>query len=159
MIKEGEKIPDVPLQVRREGRIDTVSSSEFCAGRRVVIFALPGAFTPTCSEKHLPGFLEHSEALRAKGVEAIGCLSVNDAFVMGAWGESLSAGGRVEMLADGSGKLTRALGLELDLKDAGFGIRSQRYAMVLSDGVVERLWVEPEHGFGVSSAESVLAEL
>ncbi|MGR4000974.1 MAG: peroxiredoxin [Alphaproteobacteria bacterium] len=159
MIQEGQPMPDVPLQIKRASGIDTVSSREFCTGRKVLIFALPGAFTPTCSEKHVPGYLEHSPALKAKGIDQIACLSVNDPFVMGAWGESLASGDKLEMLADGSGRLTAALGLELHLEDAGFGLRSQRYAMLVEDGIVTRLWVEPEHAFGVSSAEAVLAAL
>ena len=159
MIQEGQTLPDVALQIKRAQGIDTISSREFCRGRSVLIFAVPGAFTPTCSAKHLPGYIAHAHALHAKGVDQIACLSVNDAFVMGAWGEEQGADGKVEMLADGSRRMTRALGLELNLEDAGLGVRSQRYAMLVEDNVVRRLWVEPEHSFGVSSAEAVLAAL
>jgi peroxiredoxin len=125
----------------------------------VVLFAVPGAFTPTCSLKHLPGFVEQAAAIRAKGVDEIVCLSVNDAFVMGAWGESSGAKGKVRMLADGNGEFTRAVGLELDASGFGMGKRSQRYALIAKDGKIEHVLVEPGPGLNASSAESVLQKL
>ncbi|HEY4803246.1 MAG TPA: peroxiredoxin, partial [Paraburkholderia sp.] len=129
------------------------------AGKRVVIFGLPGAFTPTCSAKHVPGYVEHYDALRAAGVDEVWCVSVNDAFVMGAWGRDQRTSGKVRMMADGSAALTRALGLEQDLSARGMGIRSQRYAMVVDDGVVKTLNVEAPGKFEVSDAASILATL
>ena len=125
----------------------------------MVLFALPGAFTPTCSAKHLPGFVQQAEAIKAKGVDTIACLSVNDAFVMGAWGKDQQVGDTVLMLADGSADLTKALGLELDLNSRGFGLRSQRYAMIVDDGVVTAVNVEQGGAFEVSSAEAILEAL
>src|SRR5690606_24280245 len=127
--------------------------------KRAVLFAVPGAFTPTCHAKHLPGFVEKADAIRAKGVSDIFCLAVNDAFVMDAWGKAGSAGGKVRMLADGNGALTKALGLEFDASNFGMGLRSQRYAMILSDGKVEALMTEPGPGLNASSADAVLARL
>ncbi|MBM4243625.1 MAG: peroxiredoxin [Deltaproteobacteria bacterium] len=158
-IKEGDKIPDVKVTEMVDGKPTPTSLAEMSAGKRVVVFAVPGAFTPTCSMKHLPGFLEQHDALRKKGADVICCLSVNDAFVMDAWGKSSSAGGKVRMLADGNGELTRALGLGMDASGFGMGQRSQRYAMILGDGKVEALMVEPGPGLNASSAESVLARL
>jgi len=158
-IKEGDKIPDVKVTEMVDGKPTPTSLAEMSAGKRVVVFAVPGAFTPTCSMKHLPGFLEHHDALSKKGADVICCLSVNDAFVMDAWGKSSSAGGKVRMLADGNGELTRALGLGMDASGFGMGQRSQRYAMILRDGKVEALMVEPGPGLNASSAESVLARL
>lgn len=133
--------------------------AEMVQGKTIALFAVPGAFTPTCSEKHLPGFLEHGEALRAKGVDEIWCVSVNDAFVMGAWGHQLNVDGRVRMLADGSGEWTRKLGLEMDLSTRGMGVRSQRFSALLRDGVVEQLNVEQPGKFEVSDARSLLSRL
>ncbi|MDX1421929.1 MAG: peroxiredoxin [Kiloniellales bacterium] len=158
-IKVGDKIPSVKLHHMTQSGPAEISTDEIFAGKKVVLFALPGAFTPTCSAKHLPGFVQQAEAIKAKGVDTIACLSVNDAFVMGAWGKDQGAGDKVLMLADGSADLTRALGLELDLAGRGFGLRSQRYAMVVEDGVVTALNVEQGGEFKVSSAESVLAAL
>jgi peroxiredoxin (alkyl hydroperoxide reductase subunit C) len=136
-----------------------ISSDELFAGKKVVLFALPGAFTPTCSAKHLPGFVQQAEAIKAKGVDTIACLSVNDAFVMGAWGKDQGVSDKVLMLADGSADLTKALGLELDLNSRGFGLRSQRYAMIVDDGVVTAVNVEQGGAFEVSSAEAILEAL
>jgi peroxiredoxin (alkyl hydroperoxide reductase subunit C) len=158
-IKVGDKIPSVKLHHMTQNGPAEISTDEIFAGKKVVLFALPGAFTPTCSAKHLPGFVQQAEAIKAKGVDTIACLSVNDAFVMGAWGKDQGAGDKVLMLADGSADLTRALGLELDLAGRGFGLRSQRYAMVVEDGVVTALNVEQGGEFKVSSAESVLNAL
>ena len=124
----------------------------------MVVFAVPGAFTPTCSMKHLPGFVDRRRRLRAKGADEIVCLSVNDAFVMDAWGKSSNAGGKVRMLADGNGEFTRAVGLALDACGFGMGQRSQRYAMILRDGKLEKLLVEPGPGLNASSADSVLSQ-
>jgi len=136
-----------------------ISTDEVFAGKKVVLFALPGAFTPTCSAKHLPGFVEQAAAIKAKGVDTIACLSVNDPFVMGAWGKDQGVGDKVLMLADGSGDFTKAVGLELDLAGRGFGLRSQRYAMIVDDGVVTTLNVEDSGAFLVSSADAILEAL
>jgi peroxiredoxin len=139
--------------------VETISSDELFAGKKVVLFALPGAFTPTCSAAHLPGYVVASDDIFARGVDSIICLSVNDAFVMDAWGKAHNVDDRVMMIADGSGHLTRALGLELDLDAAGMGMRSKRYAMIVNDGVVELLNVEAPKEFKVSDAQTVLASL
>ena len=158
-IKEGDKVPDVKVTEMVDGKPTPTSLADLSAGKRVVVFAVPGAFTPTCSMKHLPGFVEQYDALKKKGADEIVCLSVNDAFVMDAWGKSSNAGGKVRMLADGNGELSRALGLGMDASGFGMGQRSQRYAMILRDGKVEALMVEPGPGLAASSAESVLARL
>lgn len=158
-LKEGDKIPDVKLTEMADGRPSQVSLAELSKGKRIVVFAVPGAFTPTCSMKHLPGFVDQNTAIRAKGVDEIVCISVNDAFVMDAWGKSSSAGGKVRMLADGNGEFTRAVGLSLDASGFGMGERSQRYAMILKDGTVEALMPEPGPGLSASSADAVLARL
>lgn len=136
-----------------------VSVADVFKGKKVVLFAVPGAFTPTCSMKHLPGFVEHVDAIKAKGVDEVACIAVNDAFVMGAWGDANGARGKVRMLADGNGEFTRALGLELDASGFGMGKRSQRYALVATDGKVDAVFVEDGPGLKVSSAEAVLASL
>jgi peroxiredoxin len=158
-IKEGEKLPDVKLTEMVEGKPSQVSLGELSHGKRIVAFAVPGAFTPTCSMKHLPGFVEQAQAIRGKGVAEVVCISVNDAFVMDAWGKQSQAGGKVRMLADGNGTFTKALGLDFDGSGFGMGQRSQRYAMIVRDGTVEKLFVEPGPGLNVSSAEAVLAAL
>ena len=135
------------------------SLPEVTRGKKIVIFGVPGAFTPTCSAKHLPGFIEQASAFKAKGVDEIWCLAVNDPFVMGAWGRDQKAGGKVRMMADGSADYTRKLGLELDLTARGLGMRCQRFAMIVDDGVVKHLAVEAPGKFEVSSAEAVLAKL
>ena len=158
-IQVGDKIPAVKLkQMTPEGMKD-IDTGEFFKGKKVVLFALPGAFTPTCSAKHLPGFVEKAAELRGKGVDAVACLSVNDAFVMSAWGKQQGADGKVQMLADGNGDFTRAVGLEMDGSGYGLGKRSQRYAMIVQDGVVKTLNVEKPGTFEVSSAEAVLKAL
>ena len=158
-IKAGDQVPDVKLTEMTEGRPSQVSLAELSRGKRVVVFAVPGAFTPTCSLKHLPGFVEQAAAIRQKGVDEVACLSVNDAFVMDAWGKHSNASGKVRMFADGNGEFTRAMGLALDASGFGMGERSQRYAMILRDGKVEALLVEPGPGLSASSAEAVLAKL
>jgi peroxiredoxin len=158
-IKVGDKVPSATLMQMKDGGPKPVKTDELFAGKKVVLFALPGAFTPTCSAKHLPGFIQNADALKKKGVDAIACLSVNDAFVMGAWGDQQKAGDKVMMLADGNGDFTRAVGLELDGSRFGMGKRSQRYAMVVENGVVKTLNVEEGGAFSVSSAEHTLSQL
>ena len=158
-IKVGDKIPSATLKVKTEGGIDDLSTDTLFGGKTVVLFAVPGAFTPTCSVKHLPGFVAHSADIKGKGVDTIACLSVNDAFVMDAWGKDQQADGKVLMLADGNGELTGKLGLEMDGSAFGLGTRSQRYAMVVKDGTVAALHVEEPGAFEVSSAEAVLKAL
>ena len=157
-ISQGDALPDVTVQMMKDGRPGPVSLRELTAGKKVVIFAVPGAFTPTCSQQHLPGFVNSAADIKAKGVDEIICTSVNDAFVMGAWGESQSADA-IAMVADGNGDLASALGLEMDGSGFGMGTRSQRYAMVVDDGVVSKLAVEAPGKFEVSSAEAILADL
>ena len=159
MIKVGDTIPSAKLMmVTAEGPKET-STDEVFGGKKVVLFAVPGAFTPTCSARHLPGYLQNIEALQEKGVDTIACMAVNDGFVLGAWARDQGVDGRILMLADGTAAFTKALGLELDLTARGLGIRSQRFAMVVQDKVVASLAVEPPGGFEVSKAESVLATL
>jgi peroxiredoxin len=158
-IKVGEKIPSVTLMEMQDGKPAPVKTDDFFKGRRVALFALPGAFTPTCSAKHVPGFVANYDALKARGVDAIACLSVNDAFVMGAWGKDQNAGDKVHMLADGNGEFTEAVGLVMDGTKFGMGKRSQRYSMIVEDGVVKTLNVEEPGAFEVSSAEHMLAQL
>lgn len=134
-------------------------SDEFFAGKKIVVFGLPGAYTRTCSSRHLPGYVGNAAALQAKGVDAIACVSVNDAFVMGAWGKEHGADGKVVMLGDGSAELTKAMGLELDRTKEGMGIRSQRYAMLVENGVIKKLNIEPSGQYGVSSAKAMLEAL
>jgi len=158
-IKVGDTIPNVTLKcVTSEGAKD-VSTEEFFAGKKVVMFALPGAFTPTCSAKHLPGFVEKAGEIKSKGVDTIACLSVNDFFVMEAWGKAHDALDKIALLADGNGELTRALGLGFDASQFGMGTRSQRCAVIVEDGVVKKLDVEAPSKFEVSSAEAVLRAL
>jgi peroxiredoxin len=158
-IREGEKLPDVTLKTMTADGIKDVSTRELFAGKRVVLFAVPGAFTPTCSAKHLPGFVEQADAILKKGVDRIVCLSVNDAFVMGAWGKAQNTGDKVMLVADGNAAFSDAVGLAFDGSGFGMGTRSQRYAMIVQDGVVKKLFVEKPMEFKVSSAESVLAAL
>ena len=159
-IKVGDKIPSATLAYMTDDGPAEMSTSDLFSGKKVVLFALPGAFTPTCSAKHVPGFVKNADAIKAKGVDTIACLSVNDAFVMGTWGKDQGVGDKVAMLADGSAELTKALGLELDLTARGMGVRSHRYAMVVEDGEVKSLDLEENPGgLDVSSAESVLGKL
>lgn len=155
-IQAGEKIPNV--KVKATDMSDLTTDALF-AGKKVVLFAVPGAFTPTCSAKHLPGFIEKADEIRAKGVDEIVCMSVNDAFVMKAWGEDRGAGDKVRLIADGNGDLTKALGLEFDGSGIGFGLRSQRFAAIVENGVVKKLAVDAGGKFEVSSAEAILAAL
>jgi peroxiredoxin len=158
-ISVGEKIPNATLKTMADGQMKDVTTAALFAGKKVVLFAVPGAFTPTCSKQHLPGFVEKAAAIKAKGIDTIACVSVNDAFVMDAWGKDRSAGNAVLMLADGNGDFSKAIGLDFDGSGIGFGVRSQRYAMVVEDGVVKSLFVEQPMKFEVSSAEAVLAAL
>ena len=158
-ISVGDRLPTVTLHQMTATGPQAVTTNELFAGKKVVLFALPGAFTPTCSAKHLPGFVQRAAAIRAKGIDSIICLSVNDAFVMDAWGRDQGAGDKVLMIGDGNGDFTRAIGLEMD--GSGFGLRqrSQRYAMIVEDGVITTLNVEQPRAFEVSSAEAVLQSL
>jgi len=158
-IKIGDKIPSVKLKHMTADGPKEALSDELFAGKKVVLFALPGAFTPTCSAKHVPGFVANFDALTGKGVDLIACLSVNDAFVMGAWGKDQKAEDKVLMLADGNADFTKAVGLDADFTGYGMGIRSQRYAMLIEDGTVKLLNVEKPGAFEVSTAETVLAAL
>ena len=159
MIKTGDTIPAHKLTAATPEGPKEVTTDELFRGKKVVLFAVPGAFTPTCSARHLPGFVQNLDALAAKGVDTVACLAVNDVFVVTAWAKDQGVDERLMMLADGSALFTKALGLELDLTARGLGIRSQRYAMVVEDGRVTHLNVEPPGGFEVSRAESVLALL
>lgn len=156
-IQVGDRLPEVPLQRIREG-VETVDTHALFGDGKVVIFAVPGAFTPTCSERHLPGFVEHYDEFRHKGVD-VACLSVNDPFVMQAWGQSQHVPDGLMMLADGNAEFTRALGLELDASAYGMGTRAKRFALYAEDGVVRQLYVEAPGEFRVSSAEHVLSQL
>ncbi|MHA3840144.1 redoxin family protein [Sphingomonas aestuarii] len=158
-IKVGDKLPSATLVKATENGPDQVSTDDFFAGRKVALFAVPGAFTPTCSAKHMPGYIDNAEALKAKGVDEIACVSVNDAFVMDAWGKASNAGDKITLLADGNGQFAKELGLEMDGSKFGMGTRSQRYSMVVNDGVVESLNVEAPGEFKVSSAEHLLGTL
>lgn len=165
-IQIGERIPDAPLGEFNEIETDTCavgpvmhSSAELAKGKKVAVFAVPGAFTPTCSEKHLPGFLDSHDALKEKGIDEIWCVSVNDAFVMGAWGRDQNVQGRIRMLADGSGEWTRAMGLEFDLSQRGLGVRSQRYSAIIEDGVLRQLNVEEGGKLESSTADKLLQQL
>jgi glutaredoxin/glutathione-dependent peroxiredoxin len=159
-ISVGEKIPSVTLKQLTPEGVKEVTTDEIFGGKKVVLFAVPGAFTPACSQRHLPGFVERAADIKAKGIDEIACVAVNDAFVMGAWGRDQKTEGKVRMLADGSGDFVRALGLELDLSKGGLGIRSQRYSMLVDNGVVKSLNIEKQPGqVDVSGAEAMLRAL
>ena len=158
-IAVGDRIPDVKVFTFGDKGPESVTSAELLGHGTVVLFGVPGAFTPTCSDHHLPGFVSRADELRAKGADSIVCVSVNDPFVMEAWGQDQNVGKNVVMLADGNGELTAAMGLTMDGSGFGLGARSQRYAAILRDGVVSWLAVEPGPGLNVSSAEEVLAAL
>jgi len=158
-IKAGDRIPEGKLkQMGPDGPMN-VPAEELLGKGKVVLFSVPGAFTPTCSAKHLPGFVEKAADLRAKGVDRLVCLAVNDVFVMNAWGKSAGVGDKIAMAADGNGDYTRALGLEMDARGHGMGMRGKRFALVIDDGVVEQVHVEAPGEFKVSSADHILAEL
>ena len=154
----GQKVPDVKLMKAGASGPEAVQSADFFAGKRVALFSVPGAFTPTCSAKHLPGYVEKAADLKAKGIDAIACTAVNDAFVMGAWGKAAGSDD-VTMLGDGNGEFASALGLTMDGSGFGLGQRGQRFSMVVNDGVVEQLNVEAPGAFEVSSAEYMLGQL
>ena len=158
-LQTGDKIHEVTLKEMTSDGIEDVSTGELLRGRKVVLFALPGAFTPTCSAKHLPGFIEKADEIKSKGVDEIVCLAVNDAFVMGAWAKAHGAGDAVKLVADGNAEFSRAVGLDFDGSNFGMGVRSQRYAAIVDDGVVTHLAVEEPMKFEVSSAEAILAAL
>ena len=158
-IAVGDSIPAMKIMEGSAEGPKELDTGAFFAGRTVVLFGVPGAFTPTCSAKHLPGFVAHHDAIKAKGVDAIACMAVNDAFVMKAWGKDQVALDKITMIADGSAAFTRALGLELDLTARGLGIRCQRFALIAKDGKVTHIAVEAPGAFEVSSAEAVLAAL
>lgn len=162
--KAGDRVPDVTFRVRRNDAFHDVTTADLFAGRRVALFALPGAFMPTCSSTHLPGFIGHADKLRAAGIDAIYCLSVNDSFVMNAWAADQGATeDSVVMIPDGSGHFSRAMGMLVNKDDLGFGDRSWRYAMVVNDGVIEQIWSEdrdtPDDPFAVSDAATMLGWL
>jgi glutaredoxin/glutathione-dependent peroxiredoxin len=157
-IKVGDRVPSVTLRYLTKDGMQAVPSEEFFKGRKVALFAVPGAYTRTCSQRHLPSYVGNAAALKAKGVDAIACIAVNDAFVMDAWGKEHGAD-QLVMLGDGSADFTKAIGLDLDRISAGMGVRSQRYSMLVEDGVVKALNVEPSGEYGVSSGETLLQQL
>jgi glutaredoxin/glutathione-dependent peroxiredoxin len=158
-IQVGDKLPSATLIKATENGPDAVQTDEFFAGRKVALFSVPGAFTPTCSARHLPGFVDKIDALKAKGVDEVACTAVNDAFVMAAWAKSAGAEGKVTMLADGNGQFVKAIGLDMDSSKFGMGTRGQRFSMIVDDGVVKELNVEQPGDFRVSSAEHLLSQL
>jgi peroxiredoxin len=165
MIKVGDKLPAGKLQeyIEVEGNGCSIGPNTFdvekeAAGKKIALFALPGAFTPTCSAKHVPGFVENAAKLKAAGIDEIWCVSVNDAFVMGAWGRDQKTTGKVRMMADGSAEWTKALGLSMDLTSKGMGVRAQRFSMLVDNGVVKTLNIEAPGKFEVSNAETLLAQ-
>lgn len=157
-IKVGDRIPDVPLTIATPDGPQATTSGDYFAGKKVALFAVPGAYTPTCSARHLPSFVEKAAELKAKGVDEIACTSVNDAFVMSAWNQAQGSDD-ITMLADGNGQFAEALGLAMDASKFGMGKRSQRYSMVINDGVVEQLNVEEPGDYRASSAETMLEQL
>jgi glutaredoxin/glutathione-dependent peroxiredoxin len=158
-IQTGDRFPEATFTQMTEKGPAPVSASELFKGKKVVLFAVPGAFTPTCSKQHLPGYIKEADAMKAMGVDLIACMAVNDAFVMDAWGQAQGAAGKVLMLADGNGDVTRTLGLESDFSKYGMGQRSRRFSMILQDGVVKQLNVEAPGEFKVSSAEATVCQL
>lgn len=159
MIKTGDRIPSATLMTMSADGPQPVETDQFFKGRTVALFAVPGAFTPTCSAKHMPGFIEHADSIRAKGVDEIACLSVNDVFVMGAWAKSQNAEGKVTVLADGNGDFAESLGLTMDGSRFGMGKRAQRFSLLVRDGVVAEVNVEEPGQFKVSSAEHLMGQL
>ncbi len=158
-IKEGDKIPSMKLKRMTANGPADVSTDEIFAGKKVALFSVPGAFTPTCSAKHLPGYVQKADALKAKGIDTIACMAVNDAFVMDAWGKAQNVGDKVAMLADGSAAFAKALGLELDLTAMGLGMRGRRFSMIVDNGVVKKLNLEEAGAFKISDAETMLGQL
>ena len=158
-IAVGDKIPSAKLKTMTAEGPKDISTDDIFSGKKVVLFAVPGAFTPTCSAKHLPGFVEKAAEIKGRGIDTIACLAVNDAFVMGAWGKAQNTGDKVLMLADGAAAFTKQIGLDLDLTGPGMGVRSKRYAMVVDNGTVKALQVEAPGAFEVSSADAILKAL
>ena len=159
-IKAGDTIPNVNLYfIGESGGPEAKPAHELLGGKKVALFAVPGAFTRTCSAKHLPGFVREADAIKAKGVDEVACISVNDAAVMRAWGEAHGADGRVTMLSDGIAEFAKGIGLDSDMSARGYGVRSKRYAMLIDDNVVQEICVEPPGEYGISSAEAVLERL
>lgn len=158
-IAVGQNVPSVPLFTIGENGPEKFDFAEYCAGAKVVLFSVPGAYTPTCSAKHLPGFVERSDAVKAKGIDKVACIAVNDPFVMKAWGQDNQAAGKVDMLSDGNAELAKAMGLEMDASAAGLGLRSKRYAMVIENGVVTSLHIDAPGVFEETSVEAVLERL
>ena len=158
-IKVGDRIPSVSLNIMGADGPDSIGTDDVFKGKLVALFGLPGAFTPTCSAKHLPGFVAAADALKAKGVDSIVCLSVNDAFVMAAWGRDQNVGGKVDLVADGSANFSKATGLDIDLTAKGMGVRCQRFSMVVDDGVVKNLNIDEPGKFEITSAEFMLEQL
>lgn len=157
-IKVGDKIPSATLFRMGENGPEAVTTEELCSGKKVALFGVPGAFTPTCSAQHVPGFLANADAFKAKGVDTIACVSVNDAFVMGAWAKDQGTGDKVAMFADGSAELTKAMGTELDLTGRGLGVRTRRFSMLLDDGVVTQLNLEEGGALETSDADTLLGQ-
>ncbi len=158
-IKAGERMPSGTLKTMTKDGIKDLSTDELFKGKKVVLFSVPGAFTPTCDAKHLPGFVEQAGQIKAKGVDTIACMAVNDVFVMNAWGKSSNVGDKVLMLADGNGDYSKALGLEMDGRGFGLGTRGQRFAIIVEDGVAKQVNIEAPKEFKVSAAEYVLGQL
>lgn len=158
-VSQGSRAPEATVHELGDAGPKAVSTKELFAGRKVAVFGLPGAFTRTCSSKHLPGFVQHAAALKAKGIDDILCVSVNDAFVMDAWGKEHGAPGKVRMIGDGNADLTKALGVDRDASANGMGVRSKRYSMIVDNGVVKVFNLEPTGEYGVSSAEHMLTQL
>jgi len=159
MIKVGDKIPSAKLKTKTPDGMKDLTTDELFKGKKVVVFGLPGAFTPTCSAKHLPGYVEQAAAIKAKGVDTVACLSVNDAFVMDAWGKDQKVGDKVLMLADGNAEFAKALGLEMDGTGYGMGTRVKRFSMLVQDGVVKQLNVEKPGAFEVSDAATMMKQV
>ena len=157
-ISIGDKIPSVELKIMTNDGPDIITTVDIFTDKKVIIFGLPGAFTPTCSAKHLPGFVQHADAIKAKGVDIIACISVNDVFVMGAWGKDQNVSGKIMMLADGSADFAKATGLELDLISRGMGVRCQRFSMIVDDGIVKSINID-DGAFEKTSAEQALSDL
>lgn len=158
-IKAGDRMPSGTFKTKTPDGIKDISTDELFKGKKVVLFSVPGAFTPTCDAKHLPGYIEKAADIRAKGVDTIACMAVNDVFVMDAWGRHANVGDKVLMLADGNGEYAKALGLEMDARGFGMGTRGQRFAIVVEDGVARHVEVEQPKEFKVSAAEYILAKL
>ena len=158
-IKEGDKIPEATLMSMTDSGPNPMSTKDLFDGKKVALFSVPGAFTPTCSAQHLPGFVDNADAIKAKGVDTIACMAVNDAFVMSAWGNDRGVGDKILMLGDGNAELTKAMGLELDASGFGLGTRGQRFSMIVDNGVVKNLNIEEGGAFEKSKAEVILEQL